>query len=56
MMTRLVLFFLCCVSRAAWADDVPVKVENAWLQAVPPVAEATAAYMRIKNLGHRRSN
>jgi periplasmic copper chaperone A len=32
------------------ADDVPVKVENGWLQAVPPVAEATAAYMKIRNL------
>jgi periplasmic copper chaperone A len=51
MMTRLVLFLLCFVSRAIWADDVPITVENAWLQAVPPVADATAAYMRIRNLG-----
>jgi periplasmic copper chaperone A len=50
MFTRLVLVFLCCVSRAALADGVPIKVENAWLQAVPAVAEATAAYMRIRNL------
>jgi copper(I)-binding protein len=48
--THLFLLFFCCVSKTALADDVPVKVENAWLQAVPPVAEATAAYMRIKNL------
>jgi copper(I)-binding protein len=48
--THLLLLFFCCVSRAASADDAPVKVENAWLQAVPPVAEATAAYMRIRNL------
>lgn len=51
MITRLVLVFLCCLSRAALADGVPLKIENAWLQAVPPVAEATAAYMRITNLG-----
>jgi copper(I)-binding protein len=50
-MTRLLLLFLCSVSGAVWADDVPIKVENAWLQAVPPVADVTAAYMRIRNLG-----
>jgi copper(I)-binding protein len=51
MMTRFFLLFVCGVLRTACADDVPVQVENAWLQAVPPVAEATAAYMRIKNIG-----
>ena len=51
MATRLLLLLLCCISRFVFADDVPIQVENAWLQAVPPVAEATAAYMRIKNLG-----
>ena len=50
MFTRLTLFFFCCVSGVALAD-VPIKVENAWLQAVPPVAEVTAAYMKIRNLG-----
>jgi periplasmic copper chaperone A len=48
--THLLFLFVCCVSQAALADDVPVKVENAWLQAVPPVAEETAAYMRMRNL------
>jgi periplasmic copper chaperone A len=48
--TPLLLLFFCCGCKAALADDVPVKVENAWLQAIPPVAEATAAYMRIRNL------
>jgi periplasmic copper chaperone A len=48
--THLVLLFFCCGSTAALAEDALVKVENAWLQAVPPVAEATAAYMRIRNL------
>jgi periplasmic copper chaperone A len=50
MMTRLVLLLLCFVSRATWAGNVPINVENAWLQAVPPVTDATAAYMRIRNL------
>src|ERR1700693_6177535 len=50
MITRLVLLFLCGVGAPVLADDVPIRIENAWLQAVPPVAEATAAYMRIRNL------
>jgi copper(I)-binding protein len=50
MNTRLLLLFLWWVSRAALADAIPIKIENAWLQAVPPVAEATAAYMKIINL------
>src|ERR1700732_1599583 len=49
MMTRLFPLFLYCVSSAT-ADGVPIQVENAWLRAVPPVAEATAAYMKIRNL------
>jgi copper(I)-binding protein len=48
--TVLLLMFFCGVFSVALADDVLVKVENAWLQAVPPVAEATAAYMTIRNL------
>ena len=51
MRTRLFLLSLFWVSGAAFAEDVPIQVENAWLQAVPPVAEATAAYMRIRNRG-----
>jgi periplasmic copper chaperone A len=51
MISRLVLLFLCCICRSALADGVPIKIEDAWLQAVPPVAEATAAYMTIRNLG-----
>jgi copper(I)-binding protein len=48
--THLHLLFFCCFSTATLAEDVSVKFENAWLQAVPPIAEATAAYMRIRNL------
>src|ERR1700744_5034483 len=51
MITRLVLLFLCGVSGIVFADDAPIRVANAWLTAVPPVADSTAAYMRIKNLG-----
>jgi copper(I)-binding protein len=50
MITRLVFLFLLSVSGSALAGDVPIRVENAWLQAVPPVAEATVAYMKIRNL------
>jgi copper(I)-binding protein len=50
MRTCLILFFLWCASGTTFADGVPIRIENAWLQAVPPVAEATAAYMRIRNL------
>jgi copper(I)-binding protein len=49
MNARYVLLLLWFVSGPAWADDVPIQVENAWLQAVPPVADATVAYMRIRN-------
>jgi periplasmic copper chaperone A len=51
MNNRLLLLFLCCFSGTAFAGDLPIQVENAWLQAVPPVAEATVAYMKIRNLG-----
>ncbi|MBV8376204.1 MAG: copper chaperone PCu(A)C [Verrucomicrobia bacterium] len=50
MLTRHVFLFLCCLSTAVLADGVQIQVKNAWIQAVPPVAEATAAYMKIKNL------
>jgi periplasmic copper chaperone A len=52
-MTRFLfsLTCLCTFSEIAFADRLPIEIENAWLQALPPVAEATAAYMKIKNLG-----
>ena len=34
-----------------FADGLPVKIEKPWLQAVPPVASDTAAFMKIQNLG-----
>jgi periplasmic copper chaperone A len=48
-LATLLPLFLCCVSASSFAGTV--KIESAWLQAVPPIAEATAAYMRIINLG-----
>lgn len=35
----------------AYAENPQIKIENAWLQAVPPVSPDTAAFMRIRNLG-----
>jgi periplasmic copper chaperone A len=46
----LVLFWLCVSSQLNFADSAPVKVERAWIQAVPQVSDTTAAYMKIINL------
>jgi len=51
MIVRLVFLVLCCISPTALAGSKPVKIEGAWMQAVPPIAEATAAYMKITNIG-----
>ena len=53
MITRflLTLTCVCALSQIAPADDLPIKIKNAWLQALPPVVDATAAYMEIRNLG-----
>jgi copper(I)-binding protein len=51
MIIRLVFLVFCCISPIALAGSTPVKIEGAWMQAVPPVAEATAVYMKITNLG-----
>jgi periplasmic copper chaperone A len=42
------VYFLVTTS---YAQNPQVKIENAWLQAVPPVSSDTAAFMRIHNLG-----
>ena len=54
MITRifLSLLYVSCVSFIARADSLPIKIESAWVQAVPAVADATAAYMKITNFGH----
>jgi periplasmic copper chaperone A len=46
----LVLFSLCVSSQLNFADSAPIKVERAWIQAVPEVSDTTAAYMKIINL------
>ena len=53
MITRflLTLTYVFTLSEVARADNLPIKIENAWLQALPTVAETTAAYMKIRNLG-----
>ncbi len=51
MISRLFLLFLCSISCLASAGNLPIKIERAWLQAVPPVSDVTAAYMKITNLG-----
>ena len=39
------------LSTTLYAQEPQVKIENAWLQAVPPVSSDTAAFMTIHNLG-----
>jgi periplasmic copper chaperone A len=53
MFTRflLTLTYVFTLSEVARADNLPIKIENAWLQALPTVAETNAAYMKIRNLG-----
>jgi periplasmic copper chaperone A len=46
----LVLFSLCVSAQLNFADSAPIKVERAWIQAVPEVSDTTAAYMKIINL------
>src|SRR5215469_4894417 len=46
----LALFSLCVSSQLNFADNAVIKVERAWIQAVPQVSDTTAAYMRIINL------
>jgi periplasmic copper chaperone A len=43
-----VLFFGIC---SLLADEPNIKVEGAWMRAVPPSASATAIYFTITNLG-----
>ena len=47
----LALTCVCALTGIIRADDLPIIIENAWLQALPAVAEDTAAYMKIRNPG-----
>jgi len=46
----LTLFALSASAQPVVPDNSPLKIEKAWIQAVPEVSDATAAYMRITNL------
>ena len=46
----LALFALSASAQLVVSDNAPLKIEKAWIQAVPEVSDATAAYMKIINL------
>ena len=46
----LVLVSLHLSAEPVLPNGVPVRIEKAWVQAVPPVSDATAVYMKITNL------
>jgi periplasmic copper chaperone A len=45
----LTLFAFSASAQPVVSDNSPLKIEKAWVQAVPEVSDATAAYMRITN-------
>ena len=47
--TAFTILILCLASLSA--QQLPLKVEGAWIQAVPDVSSATAAYLTLANLG-----
>ena len=49
MLTAFTILMFCLVSLSA--QQLPLKVEGAWIQAVPDVSSATAAYLTLTNLG-----
>jgi periplasmic copper chaperone A len=54
IMIKILLTLLTCVYflvPTSYADNPQVKIENAWLQAIPLVSSDTAAFMTIQNLG-----
>ena len=44
------LFALSALAQPVVSDNAPLKIEKAWIQAVPEVSDATAAFMKITNL------
>lgn len=48
-LTAFVISLLCPL--ALCAQELPLKVEGAWIQAVPDTSDTTAAYMTLVNLG-----
>ncbi len=47
----LFLAFLLITQDAPAGDSLPVKIEKAWVRAVPPSVTDTAAFMRLQNTG-----
>jgi copper(I)-binding protein len=52
-MKKLLITFAILLLRslALSAQELPLKVEGAWMQAVPDISETTAVYMKLTNLG-----
>jgi periplasmic copper chaperone A len=50
-LTACLMISLSILVTAASAQDLPIKIDHPWMQAVPPVASDTAAFMKIQNLG-----
>lgn len=52
-MKKLLIAFAVLLLRplALSAQELPLKVEGAWMQAVPDVSETTAVYLTLTNLG-----
>jgi copper(I)-binding protein len=52
-MKKLLIAFAILLLRplALSAQELPLKVEGAWMQAVPDVSETTAVYLTLTNLG-----
>jgi copper(I)-binding protein len=46
----LALFAATVPARMIFAENAPLRIEKAWVQAVPEVSDATAVYMKITNL------
>lgn len=51
MTWRLLSVLLLFSSRVLAGDALPLKVEEAWVRAVPPSVADTAAFMRLENSG-----
>jgi copper(I)-binding protein len=50
-LTLLILSLAGIFAIQSHAEEPPVKIEKAWIRAVPPISSDTAAYMTIVNTG-----
>ena len=53
MINRAIRLFISStiLAAAVSAQNLPIKIDHPWMQAVPAVASDTAVYMNIRNLG-----